>query len=290
MYKYSIIIPHHNIPNLLQRCLDSIPERKDIQIIVVDDNSSEEQVDFSCFPGSQRTNLITIFDKDGGGAGHARNIGLKQVDAKWVLFADADDLFSEHAFEELDKFSDRDADLVMFKTRSVMSDTLEPVYRGGAGINPAIDNYFEGKMSEEDVSFANMAPWCKLISYDLIKSENILFDEVMYGNDIMFSTKVACAAKKVLISKFELYTITLRPGSLTYKWGKSVENNLCRLKVRIRRNKFLKEQGKKQEFLPVYAIDALKNKNGAFWRIVWLLLTNNMLFAGLGNYLSNKFK
>ena len=32
---YSIIIPHKNIPDLLRRCLDSIPQRPDIQIIVV---------------------------------------------------------------------------------------------------------------------------------------------------------------------------------------------------------------------------------------------------------------
>ena len=39
---YSIIIPHKNTPNLLQQCLDSIPYRDDIQIIVVDDNSEDK--------------------------------------------------------------------------------------------------------------------------------------------------------------------------------------------------------------------------------------------------------
>lgn len=36
---YSIIIPHKNSAGLLQRCLDSIPQRDDIQIIIIDDNS-----------------------------------------------------------------------------------------------------------------------------------------------------------------------------------------------------------------------------------------------------------
>ena len=35
----SIVIPHKNIPELLARCLRSIPERDDIQVIVVDDCS-----------------------------------------------------------------------------------------------------------------------------------------------------------------------------------------------------------------------------------------------------------
>ena len=57
-FKYSIIIPHKNIPVLLQRCLDSIPIRDDIQIVIVDDNSSSEIVDFDNFPGMQRNNTI----------------------------------------------------------------------------------------------------------------------------------------------------------------------------------------------------------------------------------------
>jgi glycosyltransferase involved in cell wall biosynthesis len=41
MYNYSFIIPHKNCPDLLQRCVDSIPDRDDVQVIVVDDNSDE---------------------------------------------------------------------------------------------------------------------------------------------------------------------------------------------------------------------------------------------------------
>ena len=37
----SIIIPHYNIPDLLMRCLKSIPISEDIQVIVVDDNSPD---------------------------------------------------------------------------------------------------------------------------------------------------------------------------------------------------------------------------------------------------------
>lgn len=47
---YSFIIPHRNVPHLLQRCIDSIPKRDDIQIIIVDDNSDPKIVNFECFP------------------------------------------------------------------------------------------------------------------------------------------------------------------------------------------------------------------------------------------------
>ena len=88
---YSIIIPHKNIPDLLKRCLDSIPRRNDVQIIVVDDNSDPEKVDFSNFPGVGEKCVEVYFTKEGKGAGFARNVGLKYAIGKWVLFADADD-------------------------------------------------------------------------------------------------------------------------------------------------------------------------------------------------------
>ena len=43
MTNYSFVIPHHNSPTLLNRCLDSIPQREDIEIIVVDDNSDADK-------------------------------------------------------------------------------------------------------------------------------------------------------------------------------------------------------------------------------------------------------
>lgn len=60
---YSIIIPHKNIPHLLQRCLDSIPQRKDVQIIIIDDDSSPEIVDFVHFPGQNRTDVEVVLQR-----------------------------------------------------------------------------------------------------------------------------------------------------------------------------------------------------------------------------------
>jgi glycosyltransferase involved in cell wall biosynthesis len=57
VFYYSVIIPHKNIPKLLQRCLDSIPQREDIQIIIIDDNSDPGIVDFEHFPGLNRSNV-----------------------------------------------------------------------------------------------------------------------------------------------------------------------------------------------------------------------------------------
>ena len=42
-YNYTVIIPHYKIIDLLGRALASIPDREDIQILVVDDNSGIDE-------------------------------------------------------------------------------------------------------------------------------------------------------------------------------------------------------------------------------------------------------
>lgn len=101
---YSFIIPHRNVPHLLQRCIDSIPKRDDIQIIIVDDNSDPKIVNFECFPGLNEKCVEVYFTKEGKGAGYARNIGLTYAKGKWFLFPDADDHYTTDLMNVLDKY------------------------------------------------------------------------------------------------------------------------------------------------------------------------------------------
>ena len=73
MKNYSIIIPHKNSPELLDRCLKSIPERNDIEIIVVDDCSDE-----NCRPQIDRkgVEIIYVTKEETKGAGRARNLAI----------------------------------------------------------------------------------------------------------------------------------------------------------------------------------------------------------------------
>ena len=43
MINYSVIISQHNCAELTKRCILSIPEWNDIQIVVVDDNSKKSK-------------------------------------------------------------------------------------------------------------------------------------------------------------------------------------------------------------------------------------------------------
>ena len=70
---FSIIIPHKDIPDLLMRCLKSIPVSEDIQVIVVDDNSADADTYLEKYPELSRPYLEFIRTTKGGGAGYARH-------------------------------------------------------------------------------------------------------------------------------------------------------------------------------------------------------------------------
>ena len=110
---YSFIIPHRNVPHLLQRCIDSIPKRDDIQIIIVDDNSDPKIVNFECFPGLNEKCVEVYFTKEGKGAGYARNIGLTYAKGKWFLFPDADDHYTTDLMNVLDKYVNSNYDIIL---------------------------------------------------------------------------------------------------------------------------------------------------------------------------------
>lgn len=246
---YSIIIPHKNIPQLLQRCLDSIPQREDIQIIVIDDNSSPEVVDFAHFPGKGRRDVEIVFTQKSRGAGYARNEGLKRAKGKWLLFADTDDFFLPNFLDALDAYCDTDYDLVTFRAESADCDTLKPVpsRQGYYGVYEKIG---EG-MDVDFLKYRNDVPWAKMVSARLVQEHSICFDETPAANDVMFSAYVDYYARKATACSTSIYCATVRQDSLQY--APVLRNLLARVTVACRLNRFLHRIGRKDKYIYSYS-------------------------------------
>lgn len=215
MINYSIIIPHKNIPHLLERCLASIPRRDDIEIIVVDDNSDPDIVEFDNFPGIKDKYVKVIFDKNENGrkgAGYARNLGLEVANGKWLVFADADDYFTDCFENALDKCKDNDSDIIIFKVNAEF-DINRPHIKRDKDWNNMWELLNLTKNREYAMNFAG--PIAKFIKQELIVENRIRFQEVFHSNDVMFSAYIGAFSKKVETYNLSIYCITVRDGSLT---------------------------------------------------------------------------
>lgn len=205
MTNYSIIIPHKNTPDLLQKCLDSIPRRDDVQIIVVDDNSDADKVDFDHFPGCDDPTVEVYLTKEGRGAGYARNVGLSHAIGKWIVFADADDYFLPEIGETMDEYRESDADVVFFKNKALKIPSGEPSWRGDE-LNRRVDIALQTGDFTMPVLYSS--PCLKFFSRRMIVDNDIHFNEARWGNDVVFMGRVAAAAKSFTASDRCIYCIT----------------------------------------------------------------------------------
>lgn len=212
MINYSFIIPHHNSPDLLNRCLDSIPQREDIEIIVVDDNSDADKKPQVARPDVK---LVYIDAEHTKGAGRARNYALKEAQGEWFVFSDADDFFVPGFIEILDKYKDKDFEVVYHDAKAADTHTLEPMPRLLQRHNRFFDSYNGSKETEDIIRFRIHSPWWKMVRRDFINRYNIQFEEVPKGNDVFFTYQVGFFASKIVVEREQLYVYTFNPDGIT---------------------------------------------------------------------------
>lgn len=238
---YSIIIPHKNIPELLQRCLDSIPRRDDLEIIVVDNNSSPELVDFDHFPGMDRSDVVMVRDNESKGAGGARNTGVAIARGKWILFVDADDMFNDCINQILDDYrSVIDCDVVYFDSLFLASINPYVEMEVKSGIQQTIELYGKDpEIAEQLLRYRFFYPWGKLISRLLFSKEKVFFEDSIIMNDVAFSYRLGYYARKVSVDARKIQSVVIRPNSVSR--NQTVESYLERIRIKTEAECFYRE-------------------------------------------------
>lgn len=102
MPKVSVIVPVYNAEKYIEKCISSIANQtmKDIEILAINDGSTDSSLK-KLEKLSLKYKNIRIFDKENGGAGSARNIGLDNADSEFIKFVDADDYLDVNILEKM---------------------------------------------------------------------------------------------------------------------------------------------------------------------------------------------
>ena len=216
--RFSIIIPHNGPQWQLDRCIESIPQRDDLQTIV-------------------------IRDEDGYGAGWARNQGLDKAEGKYVIFADSDDFFHPCFNDFLDSIKEETADVIYFNADSIEMGSGKPSWRTNhlSRIMSSTDSAWQ----ERHLRYHFTEPWCKAIRMSFIKEHGIRFNESKILNDIYFSTQVGIFAKSIKVYTEKCYCVCNHSDS-TAKSKKTEEKMLDYTRETAKSNLLLAQYGIKR--------------------------------------------
>lgn len=237
--KLSIIIPHYNSCELVKKLLASIPMKEEIQVILVDDDSTEDTRELQEYAKSRQVEFYKN-DSDVHSAGRSRNIALQHAVAEWLLFADADDFFLEGFYDTVSAYFESEYDIIYFAPTSVkLSDGKKSKRHIGTyhlAHNYAVSPTWE---NEAFLRYKWVLPFSKLIRRSMVVENEIIFDETRVSNDVMFSMKCAVHAKKIQASDERIYCITEQQGTLSMLEDRTSVRT--RLKMAVRRYKYLRK-------------------------------------------------
>lgn len=100
--KVSILVPIFNVEKYLRQCLDSVSRQslKDIEIICIDDGSTDSSTRIIAEYASNDSRFIVITKKNSG-YGDSMNRGIEKARGKYIGIVESDDWADEDMFENL---------------------------------------------------------------------------------------------------------------------------------------------------------------------------------------------
>ena len=108
-FKFSIIMAVYNVEDYLNEAIDSIINQsigfeENVQLILVDDGSTDRSKDISRDYEEKYPNNIIFLSKENGGQASARNLGLEYAKGKYLNFLDSDDYISKDTLKNVYQF------------------------------------------------------------------------------------------------------------------------------------------------------------------------------------------
>lgn len=187
--KVSIIIPVYNARLFIKECLVNCMNQtfEDIEIIVVDDKSTDNTVDLvkAVMREDSRIKLIEL-DKNYR-QGYARNIAIEQSTVDYIMFLDVDDAYTNDCVEQMyNKISADDADMTVCKFATIDDNT------GVLSQKHEFQNY-----ADLPQKFHNGFCYKDVVPYDLFDKCNVVWDKIykksfLIDNDIKFPGGMFC--------------------------------------------------------------------------------------------------
>lgn len=205
----SIIVPVFNVAHYLDACLGSLCQQtmSDIEIICVDDASSDGSSALLDAVARQDTRVVILKHANNRGLSAARNTGLRSARGPWVLFVDSDDVVSSHLCEHvLNAATVHAADSVFFNYT---------VFTDGQPIPPEPTPAVAVPANRPALLRRPAFAWSKFVRTDLMRTRGIAFPEGLCFEDIPVHWRLVIEAQRPVFLNEPLVWYRQRAGAIT---------------------------------------------------------------------------
>lgn len=223
-YKLSIVALVYNLEKYLPRCLDALVNQtlKDIEILCVDDGSTDSAPQIIEEYKKKYPNKIKTFHKENGGEFTTRNFGLERATGEYVTFVDTDDYVEPTWAEKLYNAAKKNhADMAVCGFERIDLETGKVVAKDMTKFGYTCK---EITPKDDFMVFINPAPWNKVYKREKIK--DLRFLPFRGFNDTMFLASCYTRMKKIAFIPDVLYHYYLRYDSQIHTVNEQDVNNL----------------------------------------------------------------
>lgn len=227
MPKISVIVPVYNTEKYIEKCLESLAKQtmQDFEVIIVNDGSTDNSKKvIKDYMKSRKLN-IKYLEKENGGLASARNYGVEKALGKYISFLDSDDYLDENLFSELEKYMDKNIDLIKFKMKTVDEEGNVIEKLDGPVFNVCSGEEGYKKLCTTD---KYMDPACIYLYRREFFVENNFKYKLRYHEDFGLTSLIIIQAKTFVSTKIFGYNYLQTEESLTR--GKDYKKDVDRAK------------------------------------------------------------
>lgn len=230
----SIIVPVYNVDQYLKQCIDSLISQtyKNIEIILVDDGSTDKS-GYICDDYSNKHTNVISFHKKNSGLGLTRNFGLQKASGQYVMFVDSDDYVNKNMVSYLIKYLNKYSSTIKVDTViggfSKVSDDgailFESQYQFENYLNENIKSKLLPRMlGSQPSKHDSIEPSVcnRLFSKEIIDKNSLTFvsERKLISEDIVWDVDYFKYSKHAVVTPSTLYYYRYNPNSLTTTYKK----------------------------------------------------------------------
>ena len=214
----SVVMPVYNAIEYLDRSIKSLINQthSNLEIILVNDHSNDSSKDV-CEGYAETDSRIVVLDTIGNGVSATRNTGIARAKGKYLCFLDSDDEYEDNFVEEMVRNIEKtNAGLVVCGYKKICNDSVDNV--SDSIDSTTIVDYLKAYSKQHGFEHLANYPWNKLYVSEIIKNNNILFDEkISVSEDAVFNMEYLKYIDNVSVVSNVLIKHYIREDSLVSK-------------------------------------------------------------------------